>query len=242
MAVREGSSPLKEYFFVRRKFKLSRLEHRFFSGGVEFLIGVSEGLYKAGIVDAKTVGIYLWCLPDNRLVLAGYGQDWYREAHSEEHQLLGELRRISNLKPSELEDFIRQRGGYNPFLDRRRRAVVETKDLRIREKYGAAAFKDSPRFSASTKRSLVHSVEKFVTARKFGGEGYAVSRYSPKIAVALDTLSPRMLEQTSGRMEDSTFRSFLRLLENLNEIVKATKDRDLAGALAEIGKSYNKGN
>lgn len=216
--------------------------YKYMAGGVEFLIGYAEGWRERTMSEEGSHGIFLWCLTDKRLVFRSYCPAAWGGMHPKMHEahVKGEMRRISSLRVDELEELLNSRNGYNPFLDRRHRAKVALRDLRLRSKFRAGDFADSPDMNAASKRALVHSFERFLTALLYGGTGYAVSRYNQKIGEGLFLVFPGLDgefdRETMARMSKPQLQDLLR---RVTAMAPSKRHRDVGEVIISICNSYS---
>lgn len=216
---------------------------RFETGGVEFLIGHAAGENCHGLIGTEHNGIFLACLTDRRIVFTEYGgADW----GTPEKQYGGEISRIAGMGEKQLEDFIINRGGYNPWADRRKRKTAKKKDLNRRKRYSVGSFTDGRWQSASDKRTCVHDLEKLIVARMFGGSAHARSRFSHKLYDLLSGNYGHIAHYNkegfySAQLEDGpAFMANLRMIASGRTTygMRPILDDDQLRAMADVAGAY----
>lgn len=135
---------------------------------------------KSNHFDKVRPSINLYCESDKRLCMTGYCPGPLSLTRPQSDKVEGEIRRIASMGAAELDQFLENRAHYNPFSDRKKRAVCRQNDLKIRLSVGTDHFREGL-MSPSEKRALVHDYERFVVARLFGGSSFARSRFSQKL-------------------------------------------------------------
>lgn len=221
---------------------------------VDFAVGYAEGISVGGLVGTEYGGIFLHCITDKRRIVTGYMSESGRMASIGPcaDAVRGEIMRISSMDKNAMESFLAGRGLYNPFLDRRCRERVARGDKQLRRNIHWSDFKNGAWMTARHKRQLAHEYERFVTARIYGGSGFARSRLFKRVYQVLSGPYGHIAHYDSNGFYDAQMRDKNSFIRNLGMVRDKSTcygmrlgnhtahiiDNDILETLAKIALAY----